>query len=86
MSDDIILTVNGMVVLVPRGASVAAGIARAGGQTFRKSVGGEPRAPLCGMGICFECRVTINGRPHCLACQTACETGMEVFTDEPPSR
>ncbi len=30
----------------------------------------------------MECRVTINGQPHCRSCQTLCEEGMEVRTDE----
>jgi sarcosine oxidase subunit alpha len=34
------------------------------------------------MGICLECRVTINGQPHRRSCQTLCEPGMEVQTDE----
>jgi D-hydroxyproline dehydrogenase subunit gamma len=36
---------------------------------------------LCGMGICFECRVTIDGREHCRSCQIPCAEGMEVRTD-----
>ncbi|HEY4962870.1 MAG TPA: 2Fe-2S iron-sulfur cluster-binding protein [Terriglobales bacterium] len=51
------------------------------GQVCRRSVSGEPRGALCGMGICFECRVSINGRPHCRSCQILCEPGMEVNTD-----
>jgi len=34
------------------------------------------------MGVCFECSVTIDGRPHCRSCQTLCAEGMEVRTDE----
>jgi D-hydroxyproline dehydrogenase subunit gamma len=34
------------------------------------------------MGICFECRVTINGTPHRRACQVFGETGMDVRTEE----
>jgi predicted molibdopterin-dependent oxidoreductase YjgC len=34
------------------------------------------------MGICMECRVTINGETHCRSCQTLCEAGMEVRTEE----
>jgi sarcosine oxidase subunit alpha len=82
MTNDVAITVNGMVVLVPRGATVAAAVARAGVTTLHKSVGGEPRAALCGMGICFECRVTVNGRAHSRSCQIPCESGMEVRTDE----
>jgi D-hydroxyproline dehydrogenase subunit gamma len=74
------LTVNGREVSVPAGTIVAAAIANAGVGVYRRSVQGEPRAPLCGMGICFECRVTIEGRAHSLSCQTVCEEGMRVVT------
>ena len=57
----VVLTVNGASVAVPRGATVAVAVAIAG-QPCRTSVRGEPRGPLCGMGICFECRVSINGK------------------------
>ena len=36
--------------------------------------------PLCAMGVCMGCRVTIDGRPHQLACQTLVRDGMEVTT------
>lgn len=81
MADTVSLSVNGAMVTVPAGAMVSAAVAVAGISAFRKSVSGEPRGPLCGMGICFECRVTINGRPHCRSCQIPCEDGMEVRTD-----
>ncbi|HXR06982.1 MAG TPA: 2Fe-2S iron-sulfur cluster-binding protein [Candidatus Acidoferrum sp.] len=76
------LRVNGKVVSVSAGAIVAAAIAEAGVTRFRTSVTGLPRGPLCGMGICMECCVTINGRSHCRSCQTLCQEGMEVLTDE----
>jgi D-hydroxyproline dehydrogenase subunit gamma len=75
------LFVNGVEVAVPSGAMVSTAVALAGVTRFRGSVNGEPRAPLCGMGICFECRVTINGREHSRSCQVPCEAGMEVRTD-----
>ncbi|MGC1649004.1 MAG: 2Fe-2S iron-sulfur cluster-binding protein [Candidatus Sulfotelmatobacter sp.] len=74
------LTVNGQQVSVLAGATVAVAVAIAG-QACRTSVSGEPRGPLCGMGICYECRVSINGVPHCRSCQILCEPGMEVRTD-----
>jgi len=74
------LSVNGRDVRVDRGAMVAAAIAIAGHGVYRRSVRGDARAPLCGMGVCFECRVTIDGRPHCLSCQTECKDGMRVVT------
>lgn len=75
----ITLTVNGTSISVASGTSVAAAILIVGSHT-RTSVTGRPRAPLCGMGICFECRATINGIAHRRSCQVLCEQGMEVRT------
>jgi sarcosine oxidase subunit alpha len=81
MPDPVKLTVNGAGVEVPAGAMVSTAVAMAGVSAYRRSVSGEPRGPLCGMGICFECRVTIDGRAHCRSCQVVCRPGMEVRTD-----
>jgi predicted molibdopterin-dependent oxidoreductase YjgC len=80
MPDAVVLSVDGSRVTVPPGATVAAAVALAG-RACRRSVGGDPRGPLCGMGICFECRVTIDGREHRRSCQVLCQTGMAVSTD-----
>jgi ferredoxin len=37
-------------------------------------------AAVCGMGVCMQCRVTVDGVPHVRACQTLCRDGMEVAT------
>ena len=76
------LSVNGVEITVQPGAMVSAAVSLAGVSAFRKSVTGEPRGPLCGIGICFECRVTVNGRAHVRSCQIPCQPGMEVRTDE----
>lgn len=85
MHNAITLTIDARRLAVAQGTTVAAAIAIGGGLTTRVSVGGAPRAPLCGMGVCQECRVTINGAPHQLACQTLCAGGMEVRTGAAPS-
>jgi D-hydroxyproline dehydrogenase subunit gamma len=82
MSEQIQLRVNGQTISVAAGTVVAAAVAASGRSRFRRSVGGEARGPLCGMGICMECRVTINGHPYCRSCQITCEEAMEVRTDE----
>ncbi len=82
MSERIQLRVNGKTISVATGTVVAAAVAMTGQPRFRRSAGGEARGPLCGMGICMECRVTINGHPHGRSCQTLCEEAMEVRTDE----
>jgi predicted molibdopterin-dependent oxidoreductase YjgC len=75
------LTVNGQPVEVAEGASVAAAVAHVT-MRFRRAVQGEPRAPLCGMGVCFECRVRVDGVAHVRACMTPVREGMRVQTDE----
>ena len=80
MPDQVSLKVNGASISVPSGTTVAVAMALAG-QLCRTSVTGEPRGPLCGMGICFECRVKINGIPHFRSCQSPCEPGMEVASE-----
>jgi sarcosine oxidase subunit alpha len=46
----------------------------------RTSVSGELRAPLCGMGICYECRVTIDEAPNRRSCLAPVRDGMRVST------
>jgi sarcosine oxidase subunit alpha len=80
MPERVAVLVNGVRVEVPCGATVAVAILIADQLTFRHSVLGEARAPLCGMGICFECRVTIDGRPNTRSCQMLVREGMTVWT------
>jgi D-hydroxyproline dehydrogenase subunit gamma len=81
MADTLRLKVNGRSVQVEPGTSVAAALLNSGVLTIRRSVNGEPRSALCGMGICFECRATVNGSPHARTCQILCCDGMEVTTE-----
>jgi sarcosine oxidase subunit alpha len=81
MCDRITVSVNGKPVSVPAGSLVAAAVARAGLPSFHTSVHQEPRGPLCGMGVCFDCCVTINGKAYSRSCLILCEEGMEVRTN-----
>ena len=77
---EITVKVNDKPVIVPEGATVAVAVYMAGETAFRKSVTGQPRSPVCGMGICFECRVQIDDQPHQRACHRLCREGMEIRT------
>jgi sarcosine oxidase subunit alpha len=81
MPDLLKITINGSELKVQAGLTVAAAILSVR-SSFRMSVAGELRGPLCGMGICFECRATVNGKPQQRTCQLICEEGMVVETDE----
>jgi sarcosine oxidase subunit alpha len=75
--------IDGIPVRVPAGVSVAVALMDRGVNSFRTSVVGEPRAPLCGMGICYECRVSIDGVAHRRACMVLVEHGMRIETESP---
>ncbi|KVT36097.1 (2Fe-2S)-binding protein [Burkholderia ubonensis] len=72
-----IIHLDGRALTVADGLTVAAAVASSGDDTTRTSCTGAPRAPFCGMGICQECRMTIDGSRR-LACQTLCRDGMLV--------
>ncbi|HET7268296.1 MAG TPA: (2Fe-2S)-binding protein [Oleiagrimonas sp.] len=81
MSTCVRIIVNGRAFEVPEGISVAAAIAHAG-QPFRRALGGQRRFPLCGMGVCFECRARIDGAAHQQTCMVPVRAGMKVDTDD----
>ncbi len=73
------VTVEGTTVELRAGSSAAAALALCPPGVSRRSVSGQWRAPFCGMGVCYECRVLIDGRER-LACQTLCVEGMQIST------
>ena len=78
MSADLFqITVDGATIVVPRGITVAAALMNAD-LAIRTSVTQEARAALCGMGICHECRVTIDGREHQRSCIAVVAPGMAI--------
>jgi NADPH-dependent 2,4-dienoyl-CoA reductase/sulfur reductase-like enzyme len=78
MAEKIPITLAGQAREVDAGTTAAAAYLQAGCVDFRRSVTNEPRGPLCGMGICHECRLTINGEPHAKSCQIVVEPGMAI--------
>jgi hypothetical protein len=78
----IAVTVDGEVVRVAPGTLVAAALEIARPSVgARVSPGGQRRQAFCGMGVCGECRVTVDGRAHRLGCQLMCAPGMEIRRD-----
>ena len=74
--------IDGRAVTVEDGTTVAAALLLSGIQAFRTSPSGEPRGPMCGMGTCFECRMTVNGESGVRTCNLLCADGMEISTDD----
>jgi D-hydroxyproline dehydrogenase subunit gamma len=84
MSDAVEIVVNAKVLRVEPGVTVASALLNNDHHVFRQSTTGDVRAPVCGMGICYECRVTINGVAHQRACMVIVEHGMRVDTGNAP--
>lgn len=65
------------------GQSVGAALTAAGIRSWRTTrVEGRPRGLFCGIGICFDCLVTVDGRPNERACLVPVRQGMRVTTQE----
>ena len=75
------ITIDGAPFAARAGDTVAAALLASGRLAFRATtVTGVPRGPFCLMGVCFDCMVTIDGRPNQQACVLAVAPGMRVET------
>lgn len=73
------IQVNGQTVTAYPGETIATILLAEGWQMFRHTaLSGEPRGPFCGMGLCYDCLVTVNGQPNVRACVTQVQPGDKV--------
>lgn len=65
------------------GQTVGAALTAAGIRSWRTTrVAGRRRGLFCGIGICFDCLVVVDGRPNQRACLVPVRPGMQVSTQE----
>jgi len=77
------ISVNGNSAEAYPGETVATALMAMGIRQFRKTRDkGEPRGVYCGMGVCYECLVTVDGVENVRACQTCVRDGMEILTGQ----
>jgi D-hydroxyproline dehydrogenase subunit gamma len=77
------MLVDGRPVQALEGQSVAGALHQAGVDVLRSNpVTGEPRGAFCGMGVCFECELTVDGWPGTRACMTHVGAGLRVDTTD----
>jgi predicted molibdopterin-dependent oxidoreductase YjgC len=75
------ITVDGKALEAYEGETVAAALLAAGIYTFRLTrKKAEPRGVYCGMGVCYECLVTVDGEHGIRACVTEVADGMRIET------
>jgi D-hydroxyproline dehydrogenase subunit alpha len=73
---------DGSPITALEGETIAAALSAAGIVAYRRTASGAPRGLHCGMGACFDCVVTADGRIGQRACMTKVSDGM-VVTGEP---
>lgn len=76
------LTVDGKSVKAFEGETVHAALTAAGIRQLNPPKSNRARGVFCGMGICYECLVTINQLPNQRACMTLVQDQMEIHTHE----
>ena len=71
------VTFAGRTLQARDGQSVAAALTAAGVRSWRITRrGARPRGLFCGIGACFDCLLTIDGRPAQRACLVPVRDGM----------
>lgn len=75
------VTIDGRTVAVPDGVTIAAALLSVGTRSWRTTrIEASPRGVFCGMGVCFDCLVVVNGEPNIRACVTLVEPGDAIAT------
>jgi predicted molibdopterin-dependent oxidoreductase YjgC len=72
------IVLDGVPTDAYEGETVAAVLLAQGEAATRTTVKGEPRGIFCGMGVCFDCLVVVDGVPNTRACMTWVRDGMQV--------
>ena len=75
-SSSAVVTIDGQKMIVNIPCMVLSALHQGNRFATRQSPSGA-RGPCCGMGVCQECRVQINGQVM-LACITPVEPNMEI--------
>jgi predicted molibdopterin-dependent oxidoreductase YjgC len=77
------IEVDGRRVIAYEGETIGAALIAAGIYSVRRTAKmHQPRGMFCGIGLCCECAMVINGVPNTRACQTLATPGCRVETQE----
>ncbi|MCP4692710.1 MAG: (2Fe-2S)-binding protein [Desulfobacterales bacterium] len=76
------INVDGRPVAARAGWTIAEAMLAGGIRTCRETRNQAPRGVFCGMGVCYECRMIVNGTPNVRTCMTLAAPGCEVETQK----
>jgi D-hydroxyproline dehydrogenase subunit gamma len=74
------ITVDGEPLTGAGGQTIAGVLLASGRRTWRRSPSGTARGVFCGIGVCFDCLVTVNGVRDVRACRRRARDGDAVTT------
>jgi predicted molibdopterin-dependent oxidoreductase YjgC len=72
---------DGQLLLARQGDTIASALYAAGIRSWRRSRSGDQRGLLCGIGVCFDCLLSVDGVANLRACQVLVTDGMQVATN-----
>ncbi len=82
IGDTFEIEVNGQTILARRGQTLAEALLANGLRGLRMTRKQSPRGVYCGMGICYECRMIVNGIPNVRTCMTLATPGCRIATQD----
>ncbi len=77
------IEVDGEPLQAFEGETIATALLASGRRVFRHTPDGSPRGLYCGMGICFDCVVEVDGESSVRSCITLVRPGMKIRTPAP---
>ena len=78
---EVMITVDGVLVVAYAGESIAAALLANDRRTFRLTRRtGSPRGLFCGIGMCFDCVVSVAALGEVRSCVTPVAPGMVIVT------
>lgn len=73
------MEVDGQSIVAFEGETIATALLASGRRVFRHTARtGTPRGLFCGIGVCFECLVTVDGIPNLRSCMTPARPGIKI--------
>ena len=76
------IEVNGNKVAAARGQTIAEVLLGSGVRVLRMTRNQATRGVYCGMGVCYECRMIVDGVPNVRTCMTPATPGCKVITQK----
>jgi hypothetical protein len=74
------ITLDGEPLNGEAGQTIAGVLLAAGHRSWRRAPSGAPRGVFCGIGVCFDCLVTVNDVRDVRACRRRAQEGDVVTT------